>query len=628
MVVQQVDTAVVPDVQMIGDVFVNHYYNVLHTDPQLLYKFYQDCSILGRPDPSGQILSVTTVDGINKLLISVDYRGIKVKTKTVDSQTSYNNGVLILVSGTIAFKTGGERTFTQSFFLAPQENGHFVLNDVVRYLDEEPLQKKQNFVEDAAQAYPVSEPVVNFEPIAQAQTQNSLIEQSTTVVEEPAPVVEEVHTNDMQQRENSRDSADQRGSEIEYVPNGGPLGPSPETPLVVQDEPKKSYASIVKESAAQPSVALKQPSLVRAIAASNPAQRPAVAAISRPPSSTPVNKTDNSTAKESGWSIFINDLPLNATLRQVEEKFMKFGAIKPSGIQVRNRQGGGSRYGFVEFEEAASVQAAVQASPILIAGRQVFVREKQPSANKSLNITPVNMTDKSIAKGSDKSIAKGSECSIFINNLPVNITPSQVKEELKKFGAIKPSGVQIRSKQGSGSSYGFVEFEEAASVQTAVQASPIPIGGRQVFVREKIPNANKSLSSTHVNMRDRTTAEGSGYSVFINNLPVDITPFQLEEQLKKFGAIKPSGVQVRSRQGAGSSYGFVEFEEAASVQTAIESSPILINGRRAFIQEKRTISIEGGYPSGNQGNGRSDSVNNRGGGRSLPGRAGAGGRQG
>ena len=71
--------------------------------------------------------------------------------------------------------------------------------------------------------------------------------------------------------------------------------------------------------------------------------------------------------------------------------------------------------------------------------------------------------------------------------LPANVTTPQIDEELKKFGAIKPSGIEVRSREVGGSSYAFVEFEEAASVQTAIEASLVVIGGCKAFIREKRP---------------------------------------------------------------------------------------------------------------------------------------------
>jgi hypothetical protein len=51
-------------------------------------------------------------------------------------------GVLVMVSGSLSTKSTGKRNFTQTFFLAPQEKGYFVLNDIFRYLDEAPLVSK------------------------------------------------------------------------------------------------------------------------------------------------------------------------------------------------------------------------------------------------------------------------------------------------------------------------------------------------------------------------------------------------------------------------------------------------------------------------------------------------------
>jgi RNA recognition motif-containing protein len=38
-----------------------------------------------------------------------------------------------------------------------------------------------------------------------------------------------------------------------------------------------------------------------------------------------------------------------------------------------------------------------------------------------------------------------------------------------------------------------------------------------------------------------------GYSVFVKNLPFNTTIHIVEEEFKKFGGIKPGGIQVRNR---------------------------------------------------------------------------------
>lgn len=70
------------------------------------------------------------------MILSFDYKGQKAEILTADAQFSYKDGVVVLVTGCLTGKDNVRRKFTQSFFLAPQDNGYFVLNDVFRYMDE------------------------------------------------------------------------------------------------------------------------------------------------------------------------------------------------------------------------------------------------------------------------------------------------------------------------------------------------------------------------------------------------------------------------------------------------------------------------------------------------------------
>lgn len=81
----------------------------------------------------------------------MDYPNHKTEINTADAQKSYKEGVTVLVTGCQTGKDNLKRKFAQSFFLAPQDNGYFVLNDVFRYVEDgEPLENhKVNGVNDA-----------------------------------------------------------------------------------------------------------------------------------------------------------------------------------------------------------------------------------------------------------------------------------------------------------------------------------------------------------------------------------------------------------------------------------------------------------------------------------------------
>lgn len=61
----------------------------------------------------------------------------------MNSLHSWNGGVLVVVSGSVKSKEFiGRKKFVQTFILAPQEKGFFVLNDVFHLLDEEAVHQQ------------------------------------------------------------------------------------------------------------------------------------------------------------------------------------------------------------------------------------------------------------------------------------------------------------------------------------------------------------------------------------------------------------------------------------------------------------------------------------------------------
>ena len=66
----------------------------------------------------------------------LDFQDCKVRVLNVDSQASFSN-ILIQVIGEMSNKSAPHRKFVQTFVLAEQPNGYFVLNDVFRYINDE-----------------------------------------------------------------------------------------------------------------------------------------------------------------------------------------------------------------------------------------------------------------------------------------------------------------------------------------------------------------------------------------------------------------------------------------------------------------------------------------------------------
>ncbi|KAJ0106435.1 hypothetical protein Patl1_18915 [Pistacia atlantica] len=376
-----------PSAQVVGNAFVDQYYHILHQSPGLVHRFYQDSSLLSRPDTKGAMTTVTTMQAINDKILSLNYEDCIAEIKTADAQESYEKGVIVLVTGCLTGKDNVRKKFTQTFFLAPQDKGYFVLNDVFRFVEEsESLQinsDSNNSINENAVTANVTqapEPAHNHDhvPVDRAiaiegedldngpEVYDPSDKEEGSVIEEEVvePLVVSVH------------------SEIHTVDDSATV--------TEEDLPqKKSYASILKVAKGNPTPSrayvptnnVKPPPAntdQQSVVSAKPAPAPETSApsIENAPESSSVNE------EAEGYSIYVRNLSFSATPAQLEEAFKKFGPIKKNGIQVRsNKQG--YCFGFVAFEMPSSVQSALEASPIPIGDRQADVEAKRANSRVS-----------------------------------------------------------------------------------------------------------------------------------------------------------------------------------------------------------------------------------------------------
>lgn len=58
---QEADSSSALSPQVVGNAFVEQYYCILHQNPDVVHRFYQESSMVSRPDQSGSMTSVTTI---------------------------------------------------------------------------------------------------------------------------------------------------------------------------------------------------------------------------------------------------------------------------------------------------------------------------------------------------------------------------------------------------------------------------------------------------------------------------------------------------------------------------------------------------------------------------------------
>ncbi|KAG8659623.1 nuclear transport factor 2 isoform X2 [Manihot esculenta] len=345
MAVPSAGNPTTPSAQLVGNAFVEQYYHILHTSPELVYRFYQDSSVLSRPDANGVMTSVATMQGINDKILSLNFKDYKAEIKTADAQKSYKEGVTVLVTGCLMGKDNLKRKFAQSFFLAPQDNGYFVLNDVFRYVeDDEPTENHSVNGIDNTPTVP-SVPDSGPSPVPDPPAPDP----ATSIVEQDEKVDENI--------DNPVESDKQLINEKEVKVARGSSGPT------------KVYIPAVAAK-----VSPKKPESQSVSVA------PATEGEASVPSSNGTPESSNLQEEAEGHSIYIRNLPYDMMPAQLEAEFKKFGPIKQGGIQVRYNKQQGYCFGFVEFHSLSSMNSAIQASPMTIGGRQAVIEIKRTSS--------------------------------------------------------------------------------------------------------------------------------------------------------------------------------------------------------------------------------------------------------
>ncbi|KAI1659607.1 hypothetical protein F4813DRAFT_387714 [Daldinia decipiens] len=150
--------------------FVEQYYTTLSKNPEKLHLFYSKRSqfVYGL---EAEIANVSVGrPNIQERIKQLDFQDCKVRVSNVDSQTSYDN-IVIQVIGETSNKAGDPKKFVQTFVLAQQPSGYFVLNDILRYIneegDEEPAETTQEEqVEPETQAAPATKEEPEAQPAA------------------------------------------------------------------------------------------------------------------------------------------------------------------------------------------------------------------------------------------------------------------------------------------------------------------------------------------------------------------------------------------------------------------------------------------------------------------------------
>lgn len=231
------------------------------------------------------------LQAIQEKIKQLDFQDCKVRVLNVDAQASFEN-ILISVIGEISNKQEPSRKFVQTFVLAEQPNGYYVLNDVFRYLaDEEEVTDEaavsDNVAEEpelqapaqtAVETTPEAEDSKVDSEVAAAKVDEKLEDVEGSKAETPAAAEPTPQTNGTEKNEPAAEAAEEPAATAEAES----LKPEqPATPKSTPAPPVQKEAQAPAKEPAAPSKAL--PKTWANIASKVGATAPVVPAIPAAP---------------------------------------------------------------------------------------------------------------------------------------------------------------------------------------------------------------------------------------------------------------------------------------------------------------------------------------------------------
>ncbi len=404
---QQQQQAPGPDASVVGASFAQQYYRVLSRTPELLHRFYNENSTMvvatddasGLPPGSAHAASNNTTPApaakgqraIDAKVLSLGYDAKEAEVHSVDSVRSVAGSVLVLVRGALvgkgdAAKKDSTTRFSQAFVLAPQENGYFVLSDIVRFAPAAgpsgaaagvaPAAKSAgpNAGGGAADAAGPANAKADAEKAANADA-NANANAKAGARASPPPTLPQPSLSLEALEAKQRAAADAAAATTEAgsaAPAAAAAAPEP-APAIVEP---KTYAERLKmkaRMAAPPPITPAPPSsLVPAVSGPTPTPSAAVpsaanskAQVARPPAVLGAPKGGVATGTTvNPCAVFARGLTEAATAESIRAAFAPFGVVKEgsAGVQIRPRKNGNERYAFVEFESPEGAAAAMRAT--------------------------------------------------------------------------------------------------------------------------------------------------------------------------------------------------------------------------------------------------------------------------
>jgi len=265
------------------------------------------------------------------------------------------------------------------------------------------------------------------------------------------------------------------------------------------------------------------------------------------------SQRDPSLRKSGVGNIFIKNLDKAIDHKALYDTFSAFGNILSCKV-VMDDTSSSKGYGFVHFEtKEAAEKAIARVNGMMLNNQKVFVgpfvarKERLRSADGETKFT-----------------------NVYVKNLDEGVPLDQLKKMFSEYGTITNAAI-MSDEHGKSKGFGFVNFENAESAKSAVDAiNGRDINGKAVYVgrAQKKSEREAELKSKFEAMKQERLNKYQGVNLYVKNLEDGVDDEKLRAEFAPFGTITSCRI-MKDDKISSKGFGFVCFATSEEATRAV-----------------------------------------------------------
>ncbi|KAI9823884.1 MAG: GTPase activating protein (SH3 domain) binding protein [Thelocarpon impressellum] len=442
----------------VGWHFVEQYYLNLSRSPNKLHLFYNKRSQFVWGVEAEKVAVSVGRTAIADRIKELEFQDCKVRVLNVDSQASFSN-ILIQVIGEMSNKSAPHRKFVQTFVLAEQPNGYFVLNDIFRYInDEEEDEAELDGFQDEEAVHSTH----GYDDLKTMDPEPKTLTSSGDLIEQrhDAEVVDK-HLEEKLLKENGSKTGHAKAPTSVSKTNGT-LAEHDADANQAEDAPVAAVEAKADDAVSTEAV---ESALEREVAEPERPKDPEPTPIVSPdkPASTPASQASQSAppkpAAPKTWANLVA-----AARSAAPAAPSSTSSTPPAPSQPK-----------VAPPPAQPAQSAAPGEPLAV--------QSPKTANVGWQTAGNEHAKRQVRPQSISGTGEKENVLAYVKNVTEKVEIEALKSTLAKYGDLAYFDVS-RPKNCA-----FVEFATAAGYNAAVTANPHHIGGEQIYVEERRPRS-------------------------------------------------------------------------------------------------------------------------------------------